>query len=137
MFLSVLYVVLTVTYSHTSADTYWFLRIKSKFVDTEGVLDSWSPGANICSWNGLKCSANFTQVVSLNLSGSGLAGSISPEVSHIISLQTLDLSSNFLIGTIPPELGQLENLKELHLYSNFISGKIPAEIGLFEELASS
>lgn len=65
-----------------------------KTIDPEGVLKNWSTSNDLCFWNGLVCSENLTRVLVLNLTSSGLSGSISPELSRLTSLQTIDLSMN-------------------------------------------
>lgn len=121
LFLAVLGAFLAVTLGDNSAAAYWLLRVKSELIDPAGVLENWSPSSHICSWNGLTCSDNQTRILGLNLSGSGLSGSLSHEFGRFTSLETLDLSSNSLTGPIPSELGQLQNLRMLLLHTNSLS----------------
>jgi len=79
----------------------------------------------------------------LNLSNSGLTGSIPPEIDNLTNLTELDLSGNQLTGSIPPEIGNLTNLRGriisgwgfttyhpgLNLSDNLLTGFIPPEIG--------
>uniref|UniRef100_A0A0E0CFQ3 Protein kinase domain-containing protein n=1 Tax=Oryza meridionalis TaxID=40149 RepID=A0A0E0CFQ3_9ORYZ len=61
------------------------------------------------AWEGLNCSyppADSSKITSLNLSSSGLAGSIATYFGDLKSLQYLDLSSNDLSGPIPYNLLQ-------------------------------
>ncbi|RZC80072.1 hypothetical protein C5167_042649 [Papaver somniferum] len=151
-----LLLLVTVIHGDTSKDSQWLLSIKTKLIDPQGVLDNWSSKVNICSWNGVKCAVSLNQVVGLNLSNSGLSGSISSEFSNLVSLQILDLSLNFLTaestignlsdlrvlglgycqlnGSIPVEIGDLMNLKSLNLQKNSLSGYIPQEIGNCKQL---
>lgn len=135
LLLTIVCTVVVATLGDNTSESYWLLRIKSELVDPLGALRNWSPTTTqICSWNGLTCALDQARVVGLNLSGSGLSGSISGEFSHLISLQSLDLSSNSLTGSIPSELGKLQNLRTLLLYSNYLSGAIPKEIGNLSKL---
>jgi hypothetical protein len=65
---------------------------------------------------------------SLDLSRSGLTGSIPSEIGNLTNLTHLDLESNQLTGSIPPEIGNLTNLIWLRLDDNQLSGIIPDEI---------
>jgi Leucine-rich repeat (LRR) protein len=64
---------------------------------------------------------------SLNLSNSGLTGSIPPEIGNLTNLTQLYLFDNQLTGEIPPEIGNLTNLTYLRLSSNQLTGSIPSE----------
>tara|TARA_B100000959_G_scaffold21240_1_gene20433 strand:+ start:141 stop:1307 length:1167 start_codon:yes stop_codon:yes gene_type:complete len=65
----------------------------------------------------------------LNLSTSGLAGQIPPEIGNLTNLTDLRLSVNQLTGSIPPEIGNLTNLTWLDLSVNQFTGSIPSAIG--------
>ena len=72
----------------------------------------------------------------LDLSGSGLTGSIPPEIGNLTNLTELDLDGNQLTGSIPSEIGNLTNLTELDLEGNQLTGSIPSEIGNLTNLES-
>ena len=72
---------------------------------------------------------NIQATTKLNVSGAGLTGEITPQISDLTHLYIIDLSNNRLSGSIPPEIGKLINLKFLYLQDNQLSGKIPSEIG--------
>ncbi|KAL2332315.1 hypothetical protein Fmac_019896 [Flemingia macrophylla] len=79
-------------------------------------------------WDGLKCTypGNESQrITTLNLSSSGLSGTIDPSILKLTMLEILDLSNNSLNGEIPAFLSQLQNLKILNLEKNNLSGSIP------------
>ncbi|WCJ33106.1 Leucine-rich repeat receptor-like protein kinase family protein [Euphorbia peplus] len=54
--------------------------------------------------------------------------------SFIQSLNMLDLSDSGLIGTIPSEIGMLLNLQYLYLASNSLTGELPLELGNLTQL---
>src|SRR5688572_17651743 len=81
------------------------LEVKRAFVgDLEGVLAGWNASgagagaAGFCSWAGVACDDAGLRVVSLNLSGAGLAGPVPRALARLDALQAIDLSSNALAG---------------------------------------
>ena len=70
------------------------------------------------------------------LSGTQLAGTISPTLGNLTNLTLLDLQSNQLAGTIPTSLGALNNLTWLGLSGNSLSGSIPPSLGDMTNLES-
>ncbi|PQP93553.1 putative LRR receptor-like serine/threonine-protein kinase [Prunus yedoensis var. nudiflora] len=75
------------------------------------------------------------RVVSLNLSGLELAGTINPHVGKLTKLQVLDLARNNLHGPIPSSISNLSStLIRLNLGTNRLSGTIPSELGFLYKL---
>jgi len=72
---------------------------------------------------------SIENTIELDLSNSGLEGSIPPEIGNLINLTKLKLYNNQLTGEIPSEIGNLTNLAYLYLYTNQLTGSIPSEIG--------
>ena len=72
---------------------------------------------------------NLTNLSVLRLYGNQLTGAIPPEIGNLTNLTRLDLENNQLTGSIPSEIGNLTNLTDLYLYSNQLTGSIPSEIG--------
>ncbi len=58
-----------------------------------------NPYANVCTWFGVTCKDD--RVVGLNLTGNGLAGTLSEKIADLASLEVLDLSDNG-IGCVFP-----------------------------------
>ncbi|XP_047310416.1 probable LRR receptor-like serine/threonine-protein kinase At1g05700 [Impatiens glandulifera] len=79
-------------------------------------------------WDGIKCSYNPPQIISLNLSSSGLTGEISPFIQNLTSLQTLDLSNNNLSGDVPVFLSQFSSLRVLNLKGNNLTCPMPSSL---------
>mgnify|MGYP000244624135 CR=1 FL=1 len=85
----------------------------------------------ITLWGEVYSVENTTE---LDLSTSGLTGSIPPEIGNLTNLTFLNLGGNELTGSIPPEIGNLTNLTYLDLRVNQLTGFIPPEIGYLTNL---
>ncbi|XP_066320765.1 LRR receptor-like serine/threonine-protein kinase GSO1 [Miscanthus floridulus] len=105
------------------------LLVKSTFVDDpQGVLAGWNASAGasgFCSWAGVACDEAGLRVVGLNLSGTGLAGTVPRD-----ALEAIDLLSNALTGPVSAALGGLANLQVLLLYSNQLTARHLTVLGL-------
>ncbi|CAH8357025.1 unnamed protein product [Eruca vesicaria subsp. sativa] len=81
------------------------------------------------SWENLRC--NYTdastppRITSLDLSNSGLTGSITQTLQNLTQLQELDLSNNSLTGSIPTFLANMKSLSLINLIGNNLTGSIP------------
>jgi hypothetical protein len=65
--------------------------------------------ANICTgpiWTGVTCDLNLN-IVSIDIAGLGIQGTISSSLSGLTSLYYLGLNDNDLTGTLPAALGNL------------------------------
>ncbi|MED6111398.1 hypothetical protein PIB30_051974 [Stylosanthes scabra] len=71
----------------------------------------------------------FPNLVSLNLDGMGLSGTIPEEIGTLTKLVSLDLSFNNLHGKLPPTLSNLTQLVEFDVSFNALSGTIPSNFG--------
>ncbi|KAG6526593.1 hypothetical protein ZIOFF_016585 [Zingiber officinale] len=80
------------------------------------------------AWVGLNCSNSPLRVVSINMSSSGLTGSISDSFALLDTSEYLDLSYNNLTGEVPDFLGNLTSLKVLNLTGNNFTGSIPSSL---------
>ncbi|CAN0891505.1 Piriformospora indica-insensitive protein 2 [Linum grandiflorum] len=58
----------------------------------------------------------------LDLSDTGLVGTVPETVAEMKQLRFLGLSSNFLSGSVSPKLAEMENLGALYIQSNNFSG---------------
>ncbi|AEE32726.1 Leucine-rich repeat protein kinase family protein [Arabidopsis thaliana] len=72
-------------------------------------------------WEGLNCSypdSEGSRIISLNLNGSELTGSITSDISKLTLLTVLDLSNNDLSGDIPTFFAEMKSLKLINLSGN-------------------
>ncbi|CAG7879815.1 hypothetical protein BRARA_C01077 [Brassica rapa] len=80
-------------------------------------------------WDGLNCSntdmSTPPRITTLNLSSSGLAGTIAAVVQNLTQLETLDLSNNNLTGGVPDFLVNMKSLLVINLSRNNLTGSIP------------
>lgn len=81
------------------------------------------------SWTGITCSEGpRIRVVTLNLTGMGLSGSLPPSIATLTALRDIWLGNNTLSGSIP-DLSSLKMLETLHLEDNRFTGEIPSSLG--------
>ncbi|XP_054807039.1 putative leucine-rich repeat receptor-like serine/threonine-protein kinase At2g14440 isoform X2 [Prosopis cineraria] len=86
------------------------------------------------SWTGITCSeGRRIRVVTLNMTGLGLSGSLSPDIVNMTALTNIWLGNNNLSGHIP-DLSSLNFLETLHLEDNQFSGEIPLSLGNISSL---
>jgi len=74
-----------------------------------------------CEWKGTTCN-NHGSILSINLAGEDLDGSIHSAIGQLHELEVLDLSNNKLTGTVPKEIVTSLFLKSLNLGGNNLSG---------------
>ncbi|ESQ30269.1 hypothetical protein EUTSA_v10012125mg, partial [Eutrema salsugineum] len=89
----------------------------SKKISWQG--DPCSP--QIYRWEGVNClylDSDQPLIISLNLTASGLNGTITPDVANLIQLRDLDLSNNDLSGEIPDFLADMKMLTLVNLSGN-------------------
>lgn len=119
-----------------SSDGVALLALSKSLMLSNSTISTWSPSdATPCKWKGVLCDG-MNHAISLNLSSSGVSGSLGPQIGLLSYLQVLDLPMNNISGSIPPELGNCSMLEELDLSQNFMSGKIPASMGNLTKLSS-
>jgi Leucine-rich repeat (LRR) protein len=95
--------------------------------------DKWlSPELNVCDWSSsVHCANDYSDrpcVTGIDLSRTGLDGTIPPEIGYLDAVESLNLAKNNLSGPIPPELFNIESLTELVLNSNILSSTIPSGV---------
>ncbi|MCY3913950.1 MAG: hypothetical protein OXG43_12010 [Chloroflexi bacterium] len=88
----------------------------------------WGDGQHLMAWQGVDVDGRPPRVQELHLGGSGLTGTVPPELGDLSGLTHIRLPYNEISGSIPPQLGQLTNLTELNLRKNNLTGEIPVEL---------
>ncbi|CDY60569.1 BnaA02g06940D [Brassica napus] len=80
-------------------------------------------------WDGLNCTNAVAsmppRLTTLNLSSSGLTGTIAAAIQNLTQLEKLDLSNNNLTGGVPEFLGDMKSLMVINLSGNNLSGSLP------------
>ncbi|KAL1102574.1 hypothetical protein V6Z11_D05G374100 [Gossypium hirsutum] len=115
-----------------------FVRSKVHIVSVH-TTDSWDEGTDCCKWKGVVCDNKKGNVIGLDLSCSGLIGSLQSN-SSLFSLQNLrwlNLARNdFGNSEIPFEFGKLRSLTYLNLSDTGLTGLFPPKIFLLSELVN-
>ena len=76
-----------------------------------------------------------SELISLNLSGNVISGSIPHDINQILpNLEVLELSNNKLSGEIPSSMGNCSNLEVVKLNNNRLSGQIPQQLSELHRL---
>ncbi|KAJ1292448.1 hypothetical protein BS78_02G392000 [Paspalum vaginatum] len=87
----------------------------------------WDKNTSICSWHGVKCSADQSHVVELRVPAAGLIGAIPPNtLGKLGSLQVLSMRSNRLTGSLSSDVALLPSLHSIYLQHNELSGGLPS-----------
>ncbi|TVU26917.1 hypothetical protein EJB05_29490, partial [Eragrostis curvula] len=146
------------TVPENSADMLSLLDFMKSVTDPLQVLSNWTTDTPYCQWTGVKCSRmHRDRVVTLDLAGQRLTGTLPPSLGNLTFLRTLNLSSNqfsghlpdfthlrklevlnlsrnSLQGVIPDSLFNCSNLRKLNLYGNHLGGQIPVKVGSLSKL---
>ncbi|XP_043725909.1 probable LRR receptor-like serine/threonine-protein kinase At3g47570 [Telopea speciosissima] len=105
------------------------LEFKKQIYDPYGALSSWNESIHFCNWVGITCGHRHQQrVISLNLKGKGLGGSLSPSIRNLTFLRFLIISNNSFQGKIPQEIGNLFRLQLISFTNNSLQGEIPTSL---------
>ncbi|CAL5376157.1 unnamed protein product [Camellia sinensis] len=103
-------------------------------------MESWKEGSDCCSWDGVECDNNTSQVIGLDLSCSWLNGTIHPNTTifyYFPHLQSLNLAFNYFgMSPISSEFSRFTRLTHLNLSRSFFSGKVPIEVSFLSKLVS-
>ncbi|MCO5603018.1 hypothetical protein L7F22_057160 [Adiantum nelumboides] len=118
-----------------SSDGWALLHFRSNIEDDpKRSLSTWSIyDEDPCSWFGVSCEGR--KVISLNLGGLSLTGTLSSELGKLVDLRQLVLRRNKLTGIIPFQLGELGKLEVLDLAHNQFSGQLPEDLGNLSTLS--
>ncbi|KQJ98495.1 receptor-like protein kinase [Brachypodium distachyon] len=112
------------------------LALSKNLILPSSISCSWNASDRTpCKWIGVGCDKN-NNVVSLDLSSSGVSGSLGAQIGLIKYLEVISLTNNNISGPIPPELGNCSMLDQLDLSENFLTGEIPESLGNLKKLSS-
>ncbi|TYJ39213.1 hypothetical protein E1A91_A04G051200v1 [Gossypium mustelinum] len=95
-------------------------------------MDSWDEGTDCCKWEGVVCDNKKGNVIGLDLSCSGLIGSLKSNSSlfSLQNLQWLNLAGNYFGNSeIPSEFGKLRSLTYLNLSSTGFTELVSLDLG--------
>ncbi|KNA24833.1 hypothetical protein SOVF_012130 [Spinacia oleracea] len=118
---------LVLVQANTDANDAQALQVLYGALNNPSQLTGWKmSGGDPCgeSWKGVKCDGSA--VVSLDISGLGVSGTMGYLLANLASLKTLDLSNNNIHDDIPFSLPP--NLTSLNLAHNNLSGSLPYSI---------
>ncbi|KAL3614966.1 Protein STRUBBELIG-REPTOR FAMILY 8 [Castilleja foliolosa] len=110
------------------------LQVLYTSLSSPSQLTGWKlSGGDPCgeSWNGITCQGS--SVVSVQISGMRLSGTMGYLLNNLVSLRTLDLSNNNIHDTIPYQLPP--NLTSLNLAANSLTGNIPYSVSNMASLS--
>ncbi|XP_007038891.2 PREDICTED: leucine-rich repeat receptor-like protein kinase PXC2 [Theobroma cacao] len=138
--LTVPYVKITSAVCHGD-DEKGLLGFKSGITqDPSGMLSTWKPGTDCCTWAGINCLFN-DRVTSISLFGqldkpnSFLSGTISPSLLKVQNLDGIYLQNlRNISGKFPDLIFGLPKLKFVYIENNKLSGQIPMNIGRLTQL---
>ncbi|XP_057433411.1 protein STRUBBELIG-RECEPTOR FAMILY 8 [Lotus japonicus] len=109
------------------------LQVMYNSLNSPSMLTGWKVGGgDPCgeSWKGITCEGSA--IVSIELSGLGLNGTLGYLLSNLMSLRKLDLSDNKIHDAIPYQLPP--NLTSLNLARNNLTGNLPYSISIMASL---
>lgn len=129
----IFFVALPQAIANTDPSDVQALEVMYNALNSPTQLTGWRiGGGDPCgeSWKGVTCEGSA--VVSIDLSGLGLDGTLGYLLSDLMSLRNLDLSDNKIHDTIPYQLPP--NLTSLNLARNNLSGNLPYSISAMVSL---
>lgn len=99
--------------------------------------DNWLSDKSYCTWSGISCFENTTDVLTIYLYDNNLTGTLPDALGYnMTKLTWIDVLSNKIRGTIPASLGELSSLLTLSLGDNELTGAIPKTLGKLTSLES-
>ncbi|KAK9724435.1 hypothetical protein RND81_05G071500 [Saponaria officinalis] len=136
------YPLFSTTSSETPLQIVSLIALKSSLNDPQNTLQIWdhtlisdNNSPVWCSWPGIKCAPNTSQITSLDLSSRNISGDIPLEILNLSSSLThLNLSNNSFYGQFPTALFQLSNLRTLDISHNNFNSTFPRGISTLEYL---
>ncbi|KAF7107242.1 hypothetical protein CFC21_107897 [Triticum aestivum] len=111
------------------------LALSKNLILPSSIKSSWNASDTTpCNWTGISCDKR-NNVVSLDLTLSGVSGSLGVHIGLLKYIKVINLPSNNICGPIPQELGNCSMLEQLDVSGNFLSGEIPESLGNLKKLS--
>ncbi|XP_023742762.1 protein STRUBBELIG-RECEPTOR FAMILY 8 [Lactuca sativa] len=132
-FVAVIFVSLSFVNGTTDPSDVQALQVLYTSLNNAAQLTNWkSNSGDPCgeSWKGVTCEG--TSVISIQLPGLGIDGTLGYLLSGLTSLKTLDLSGNNIHDALPYQLPP--NLTSLNLANNNLTGNLPYSIAMMFNL---
>ena len=97
-------------------------------------IDWWkTTNENVCTFSGIACNSKG-DIVTLDLTGLSLEGTIPTEIGLFPKLERLGLGRNKIQGTLPTSISQLTNLRHLEVFKNQLTGSLPQDFSSFSKM---
>ncbi|KAI9127598.1 hypothetical protein K1719_000591 [Acacia pycnantha] len=131
--IALIFAALHLSLANTDATDVQALQVLYNALNSPSWLTGWKIGGGdpcVEAWKGVTCEGSA--VVSIELSGLGLNGTLGYLLSDLMSLRQLDLSDNKIHDTVPYQLPP--NLTSLNLARNNLSGNLPYSISAMTSL---
>ncbi|KAL0300853.1 UNVERIFIED_CONTAM: protein STRUBBELIG-RECEPTOR FAMILY 8 [Sesamum radiatum] len=113
------------------------LQVLYTSLNSPSQLTSWkASGGDPCgeSWKGVTCQGS--SVVSVQISGLGLSGTMGYLLNNLGSLKTLNLASNNLSGNLPYSISNMGSLNYLDVSFNNFTGDLPSSFASLTNLST-
>lgn len=112
------------------------LALSKNLILPSSIKSSWNASDRTpCNWTGISCDKR-NNVFSLDLSSSGVSGSLGVHIGLLKYIKVIVLARNEISGPIPQELGNCSMLEQLDLSENLLSGEIPESLSNLKKLSS-
>ncbi|KAL3619768.1 hypothetical protein CASFOL_034680 [Castilleja foliolosa] len=131
---SIIYKPFVATSLDLTTDQNALLVFKNTITWNAMLAKNWSSNTSVCNWIGVSCGIKHQRVISLNISGFALSGTLPSHLGNLTFLRYLNISSNDFTGPIPYELSRLYRLKKIDMGVNSFTGKIPSWFGALPQL---
>ena len=111
-----------------TSDSLALVALYNSTAGTNWFVD-WNLNQPVCTpWTGVELD-DSGYVITIQLSGNNLTGTLPPEIGNFSRLSSLQLDNNNISGSIASEIGNLSELTILFLDNNDFTGTVPSTFG--------